>query len=202
MEGCQNATSAPAPCMKGMEECATVTTPTASYPPCTAECLNGGTCTVTEDSGASCNCVFGFTGSMCETELPSCTEILCLNGGICSRLENQDSPVCTCPSQFTGSKCETVVCPAEADVPVYPGSTVTFSWPATEAGNSRTQPCPHLCQEVISTPPGAVVERVCQTDSGQWLETNITGCGLSITALKLCEATQVHSVHYICEPFY
>ena len=77
------------------------------------------------------------------------------------------------------------------DVPVYPESTVVYSWAVTEGGSSQTQPCPTICQEVTDYPSGAVVERVCQRESGQWMETNITRCGLSITALQLCETTQV-----------
>ena len=99
--------------------------------------------------------------------------------------------MCACPPQFTGSQCETVLCEAEADVPVYPGSSVTYSWSWTEGGRSQTQPCPDICQELIDYPSGAVVERRCHGDSGQWLDTDFTACGLTITALQLCEASQV-----------
>ena len=103
--------------------------------------------------------------------------------------------MCQCQPQFTGRVCETALCLAELDVPVYPGSTVVYGWPVTEGGSSQTQPCPTICQEVTDYPSGAVVERVCQRESGQWLETTITRCGLSITALQLCETTQVCVKH-------
>ena len=35
------------------------------------------------------------------------------------------------------------------------------------------------------------MERLCHRDSGQWLDTDFTACGLTITALQLCEASQV-----------
>ena len=156
---------------------------------CTTECLNGGTCILTENSESLCDGVIGFTGSTCETKLPSCPVHYCHNGGTCFLVHGQS--VCLCRPQFTGSQCETVLCEAEADVPVYPGSSVTYSWSWTEGGRSQTQPCPDICQELIDYPSGAVVERLCHGDSGQWLGTDFTACGLTITALQLCEASQV-----------
>jgi hypothetical protein len=156
---------------------------------CTTECLNGGTCVLTEISESLCDCAVGFTGSTCETKLPSCPVHYCHNGGICFLVHGQS--VCLCRSQFTGSTCETVVCEAEADVPVYPGSSVTYSWSWTEGGRTQTRPCPDICRELIDYPSGAVVERLCHRDSGQWLDTDFTACGLTATALQLCEASQV-----------
>ena len=84
--------------------------------PCTAVCLNGGTCLLAESSESICNCVFGFTGSMCETNLVSCSVNYCKNGGACFLVESQS--VCLCQPQFTGSRCATRLCEAEEDVPV------------------------------------------------------------------------------------
>ena len=187
--------STPSTCMPGMDNCGSVTLPTSSSCNVT-KCMNGGTCIAVENIGEHCNCVAGYTGEMCETDLSLCPQDFCKNGGSCST-DNGKVAICHCQPQFTGNVCQTPVCVAEANVPVYPGSTVTYSWPATEAGSSVTQPCPKVCQEIINYPPGSVVERVCGRESAQWLETRIARCGLSITALQLCEAMQV-SVYPQC----
>ena len=155
-------------------------------------CQYGGACQEALGDSVSCVCAIRFVGARCEwLACPSNGETICENGGTCYKVEENRPTMCACLPQFTGSRCETRLCEAEEDVPVYPGSSVRYSWPATEAGSRGTATCPDICQEVIDTPSGAVVERVCARDSGQWLETNITPCGLTITALQLCEASQV-----------
>lgn len=152
-------------------------------------CLNGGTC-----AAGVCICAFGFTGDACETKATLCMEISCLNGGTCFEAGGQE--VCSCLPKFTGKQCETELCLAENDIPVYPGSTITYSWPQTEAGKSERQVCPDICQDFIDYPLEAAVVRECLADTAEWQDTDITGCGFSVTALQLCEAKLVQMHEY------
>ena len=68
-------------------------------------CLNGGTCAATEDGGASCKCVDGYTGDTCEvasSELGAeCTpdglagQSSCGEGYICIELKGSNGAYCT-----------------------------------------------------------------------------------------------------------
>ena len=99
--------------------------------------------------------------------------------------------LCDYHPSFSGKICETPHCLAEENIPVYPGSNITYSWPLTEAGMSRNQPCPDVCKGLIVYPARAVVVRRCHSVTFEWLDADVTGCGFSIMALKLCEANQV-----------
>uniref|UniRef100_A0A8C6TT76 Sushi, nidogen and EGF-like domain-containing protein 1 n=1 Tax=Neogobius melanostomus TaxID=47308 RepID=A0A8C6TT76_9GOBI len=68
-------------------------------------CLNGGTC---RDLVGSyfCECVKGFSGTRCQTDVSQCSHDTCKNGGTC---ENQPgSYFCHCPPGFKGVHCERV----------------------------------------------------------------------------------------------
>ena len=163
----------------------------------TVDC-NNGTC-IDQGFGTQCACVVGFTGNVCETQLPLCqtNNHYCHNGGTC--FEAGDGEIeCSCRPHFSGRQCEIAVCAAEDDIPVYPGSSVVYSWPQTEAGHSQNQVCPHVCKGLIHYTPGAVVVRVCEADTSQWLDTDISGCGLSTTALRLCEVGKVSCKLFMC----
>lgn len=64
------------------------------------------------------------------------------------------------------------------------------------AGDTQHLPCRGLeaCQE-LATIAGGTVARDCILVDGvaEWLPVDFSGCGLSITALKVCEAIQVHT---------
>lgn len=157
---------------------------------CDDMCFNGGTC-----ADGVCICAFGFTGVTCETKLLFCMESSCLNGGTCFEAGGQE--LCSCLPKFTGTRCETKLCLADDDVPVYVGSRITYSWPQIEAGNSKRQVCPDVCQDFIDYPLGAAVVRECLADTAEWQDTDVTGCGFSVTALQLCEAKLVQMHEYI-----
>ncbi|KAJ8274475.1 hypothetical protein COCON_G00091000 [Conger conger] len=66
-------------------------------------CYNGGNCTQT-DSQWACNCLPGFTGHWCETDIDECSPDPCLNGGNCINMVN--GFFCFCKAYFTGDFCE------------------------------------------------------------------------------------------------
>ncbi|XP_065317440.1 delta-like protein 4 [Gordionus sp. m RMFG-2023] len=75
-------------------------------------CLNGATC-YERKGGASpsssfvCRCVPGFTGSLCQIDIPDCRARPCSNGGTCTDLINDYS--CNCPPGFEGKDCSVTV---------------------------------------------------------------------------------------------
>ena len=47
-------------------------------------CLNGATCSHTNDVGGYyCSCSIGYTGENCETDIDECNMGPCLNNGTC-----------------------------------------------------------------------------------------------------------------------
>ncbi|XP_030844921.1 fibropellin-1-like [Strongylocentrotus purpuratus] len=66
-------------------------------------CQNSGTCV----SSGLCDCVTGFTGTMCEININDCSPNPCTNGGSCT--DGVDSFICACVAGFTGDMCETDV---------------------------------------------------------------------------------------------
>src|SRR5437868_144451 len=71
----------------------------ASHP-----CASGGTCTDFLNS-YRCDCVSGFSGSNCQTNINECTSQPCANGGTC--IDQTNSFTCTCIPGFSGILCET-----------------------------------------------------------------------------------------------
>jgi hypothetical protein len=77
-------------------------------------CLNGGNCVpyssnepwcnISQAGQSCCQCLAGYSGPRCETELNECASNPCVNGGKCNNLINKYT--CTCPSGFEGLKCE------------------------------------------------------------------------------------------------
>ncbi|CAH1802347.1 unnamed protein product [Owenia fusiformis] len=65
-------------------------------------CKNSGSCIDGVDS-YSCNCVAGYTGSLCESELNECLSSPCQNGECNDAFNNY---ICTCREGFTGRHCE------------------------------------------------------------------------------------------------
>ena len=155
-------------------------------------CGNGGTCNNQPAGAFICLCSPEWTGMTCSDVSSPCDSNPCANGGTCFLGAGEEEVICDCQLGFTGMKCETAVCLAEENIPVYPGSNIYYSWPLTEAGTSHYQLCPNTCKPFIDYTPGAMVARHCQSNTAMWLETNVTECGFTTTALMLCEASQVH----------
>ena len=47
-------------------------------------CQNGATCTNEGTNDYTCECVAGFTGKNCSTNIDECSPNPCLNGGTCT----------------------------------------------------------------------------------------------------------------------
>ena len=67
-------------------------------------CLNGGTCTQTEQD-FTCVCPPGRQGRLCDEEGDPCSPTPCQNGGVCSGSTGSDFS-CTCQPGFSGRECQ------------------------------------------------------------------------------------------------
>eukprot|EP00062_Callorhinchus_milii_P004375 gi/632942658/ref/XP_007886529.1/ PREDICTED: protein delta homolog 1 [Callorhinchus milii] len=72
-------------------------------------CQNGGSCIDGNGFGsqASCLCLKGFTGVLCETKISDCDSNPCANNGTCTDLVSGYS--CLCPLGFTGGSCDYLI---------------------------------------------------------------------------------------------
>ena len=71
-------------------------------------CRNSGLCIASSTEGiieTSCECLPGYTGLMCESEIDECLSDPCENNGICIDLIGRFR--CLCPPGFTGDQCQT-----------------------------------------------------------------------------------------------
>ncbi|XP_060598147.1 uncharacterized protein LOC132751939, partial [Ruditapes philippinarum] len=68
------------------------------------QCLNGGTCAY-RDIQHTCDCVPGYTGSTCETDIDECLSLPCKNNGTCVDVVN--GYICNCSDGYEGQSCET-----------------------------------------------------------------------------------------------
>lgn len=69
-------------------------------------CLNGGTCQ-TQADGYRCQCVPGYVGDLCQSEVDYCVAKPCANGGSCENLKNDFR--CSCRPGFGGKDCSRYV---------------------------------------------------------------------------------------------
>ncbi|CAD6194736.1 unnamed protein product [Caenorhabditis auriculariae] len=72
---------------------------------CSEYCLNGGECSKNA-THLECRCRSGYLGPRCE-QYGGCDAGACLNGGVCSRLDN-GSAVCSCPVGVGGDRCDRI----------------------------------------------------------------------------------------------
>ena len=61
-------------------------------------------CKPSFDTIHRCDCVAGYTGPSCETDINECADNPCQNGGVCSNLLADYS--CKCTDGFSGKNCE------------------------------------------------------------------------------------------------
>lgn len=94
-------------------------------------CQNGGTC-INEVGGYTCNCLLGFEGDDCGTNIDDCSPINpCQNGGSC--VDGIDSYICECVLGYVGVSCENGICgqignDIDGEAPSdYSGSSVALS---------------------------------------------------------------------------
>ena len=95
-------------------------------------CLNGGTCTQTTDGTTPalgvfhCDCLPGYTGDRCETELDDlCDPNPCQNSALCTTFAANGNPVvdidgnpgyiCTCETGWEGTNCEEEINMCDSD---------------------------------------------------------------------------------------
>ncbi|WP_437798372.1 calcium-binding EGF-like domain-containing protein [Sorangium sp. So ce693] len=75
----------------------------ATDPCASALCQNGGACAAAE-SGYTCACAPGWTGTSCETNIDECAPSPCVHG-TCN--DQVDGYTCACAPGWTGTSCET-----------------------------------------------------------------------------------------------
>ena len=88
-------------------------------------------------------------------------------------------------------------CATELNVPLYQGSSITYNWTQTKAGNKQTQRCPDICQDFFTYPTGAAVVRECRHTeiNAEWRDADISRCGIDELVLQLCLASQVKELN-------
>ena len=67
-------------------------------------CQHGGTY-LGDGKYRGCNCLEGFTGDKCQTDVDDCYGVICQNNGICQDGINSFS--CNCRDGYTGEICDT-----------------------------------------------------------------------------------------------
>ncbi|XP_052061715.1 sushi, nidogen and EGF-like domain-containing protein 1 [Mytilus californianus] len=68
-------------------------------------CLHNGTCQDLDGlSTWRCNCVSGFTGIHCETDIDECQSSPCMNGATCR--DKHNSYTCDCQQGYVGNNCQ------------------------------------------------------------------------------------------------
>ncbi|KAL3857659.1 hypothetical protein ACJMK2_012303 [Sinanodonta woodiana] len=72
--------------------------------PGVSRCFNGGTCNNVNSTYFTCNCVPGYTGSDCSTDINECESGPCQHAGTCNDRVNEYN--CTCPNRYDGKDCE------------------------------------------------------------------------------------------------
>ncbi|KAI8512856.1 calcium ion binding [Branchiostoma belcheri] len=71
-----------------------------------ALCRNGATCH-DGPNGFTCQCVPGYTGAFCLTDIDDCSSAPCQNGAVCQ--DGVNSFTCQCVPGYTGTLCETEI---------------------------------------------------------------------------------------------
>ena len=64
--------------------------------------MNGGT---QQSDCSSCQCVPGYSGTLCDVNVDECSPDPCQNGGSCT--DGINSYTCSCVAGYTGTNCET-----------------------------------------------------------------------------------------------
>ncbi|KAL9952639.1 hypothetical protein ACROYT_G039917 [Oculina patagonica] len=78
-----------------------IKTPCSSFP-----CQNDAKCVPNYDENEyHCDCVSGYTGRLCETDINECSSNPCLNGATC--VDQVNGYVCNCQPGYAGVNCET-----------------------------------------------------------------------------------------------
>ncbi len=88
-------------CEAGVCRCPTSWSgPACDVPICDPTCENGATC----DAPDSCDCLAGYSGPTCGTDVDDCDPNPCLNGGSCD--DGVNSFTCDCVTGFSGPICD------------------------------------------------------------------------------------------------
>lgn len=91
----------------------------------TVICQNGGICREYGKNGFTCQCITGFTGSNCQTNIDECQSQPCNNGGTCIDAINDYD--CTCSPGYSGKNCNYSIYSSEPQSTQPPTIGNTFS---------------------------------------------------------------------------
>ncbi|XP_042878589.1 sushi, von Willebrand factor type A, EGF and pentraxin domain-containing protein 1-like isoform X2 [Penaeus japonicus] len=171
-------------------------------------CLNGGSCSPL-DLGYVCQCVPGYSGQHCESEIDECESDPCFNEGTC--VDMLDGFHCECPPGFTGPQCEVDINECDPD-PCQNGATcadLTDSFKCVCQSGYTGEVCDMDIDECAAKPcaEGATCEDrlndvvcVCPPGvTGRFCETPIDECESSPCEHGFC-IDQVNSFNCVCEP--
>ncbi|KAI6661003.1 Phosphatidylinositol phosphatase PTPRQ-like isoform X5 [Oopsacas minuta] len=124
-------------------------------------CDNGN---CVEEFGESiCQCIPGFTGDICDTNIDECLGASC-DHGTC--MDGINSFTCECDNGYQGQLCglttATPVCGEE--------TYLNFEWPNTAYGSTAVLPCSDSHSLLFGD-----ASRIC-SDAGSWLSADVSNC--------------------------
>ncbi len=163
----------------------------------------------------SCQCVPGYSGTQCQTQINECASTPCMNSGVCTDYLNSYS--CTCANGFTGVRCQTNINEC-ASTPCLNGATCVDAinsftckcapgysgiWCQTEINECASNPCANggTCADQINghlcTCIAGYSGNRCQTDINECASSPCLNGGTCRDFLNSWQCTDASDVMYL-----